>query len=179
MPEVLHRLAAPPLGWRNFEAFLGEGGFGRVYSDSARERCQEGQRRSVKEVRLDPEAAREAELMDLFDHRNVLPLIKTLVEPPYLYFALALYEEDFGDLPRLRGSEEGPLVLLSDGPPDRSGFGVAEQLAPCRPLLNELAGTPMYWSPEQLRREPYDTAVDLWALGLVAMDVGTGRPIAY
>ncbi|XP_044765238.1 cell division control protein 2 homolog 3-like [Coccinella septempunctata] len=186
------------------EAILGEGGFGRVFS--ARERGQEGQRRAIKEVHLDPLAAREAEFMGLFDHCNILPLIETLVEPPHLYLVLPLCEEDLGTFLARKGPRRGPSSFfrvvrqiavglaechrhgvvhrdLKPGNVLRRGarfmladFGVAEQITPCRPLLTELAGTPVYWSPEQHRREPYNTAVDLWALGLVAMDVATGRP---
>ncbi|XP_044761066.1 cell division control protein 2 homolog 3-like isoform X3 [Coccinella septempunctata] len=186
------------------EAILGEGGFGRVFS--ARERGQEGQRRAIKEVHLDPLAAREAEFMGLFDHCNIIPLIETLVEPPHLYLVLPLCEEDLGTFLVRKGPRRGPSSFfrvvrqiavglaechrhgvvhrdLKPGNVLRRGarfmladFGVAEQITPCRPLLTELAGTPVYWSPEQHRREPYNTAVDLWALGLVAMDVATGRP---
>ncbi|XP_044751680.1 probable cell division protein kinase ECU08_0230 [Coccinella septempunctata] len=186
------------------EAILGEGGFGRVYR--ARESGQEGQQRAVKEVRLNPEAVREAEFMGLFDHRNILSLIEMLVEPLRLYLVLPLCEEDLGTFLAREGPRRGPSSFfrvvrqiavslaechrqsvvhrdLKPGNVLRQGarfmladFGVAEQLTPCRPLLTELAGTPLYWSPEQLCREPYSTAVDLWALGLVAMDVATGRP---
>ncbi|XP_044763931.1 cell division control protein 2 homolog 3-like [Coccinella septempunctata] len=186
-----------------FEAILGEGGFGRVYS--ARERGQEGQRRAVKEFHLSPVAAREAEFMGLFDHRNIVLLIETLVEPPYLYMVLPLCEEDLRTLLAREGPRRGPSsffrvvrqiavglaechrqsVLHRDLKPGnvlRQGarfmladFGVADQLTPYRPLLTGLSSTPMYWSLQQLRQEPYNTAVDLWALGLVAMDVATGE----
>ncbi|XP_044766252.1 cell division control protein 2 homolog 3-like [Coccinella septempunctata] len=189
----------------SFEAILGEGGFGRVYR--VRESGQEGQQRALKEVRLNPEAVREAEFMGLFDHCNILPLIETLVEPPHLY--LPLCEEDLGTFLARDGPRRNPSSFyrvvrqiavglaechrhsvvhrdLKPGNVLRQGarfmladFGVAEQFTPCRPLLTELAGTPLYWSPEQLRREPYSTAVDLWALVLVAMNVaGPARPTA-
>ncbi|XP_044745114.1 MAP kinase-activated protein kinase 2-like [Coccinella septempunctata] len=55
-------------------------------------------------------------------------------------------------------------------------FGLAETLTTTQPLLTEPAGTMVYWAPEQRRLEPYDTSVDLWALGLVAVEVATGLP---
>ncbi|XP_044766303.1 cyclin-dependent kinase 9-like [Coccinella septempunctata] len=150
------------------EAILGEGGFGRVFS--AREPGQEGQRRAIKEVHLDPLAAREAEFMGLFDHCNILPLIETLVEPPHLYLVLPLCEEDLGTFLAREGPRRGPSSFfrvvrqiavglaechrhgvvhrdLKPGNVLRRGarfmladFGVAEQITPCRPLLTELAG---------------------------------------
>ncbi|XP_044766270.1 serine/threonine-protein kinase PkaB-like [Coccinella septempunctata] len=63
---------------------------------------------------------------------------------------------------------QGARFMLAD-------FGVADQLTPYRPLLTGLASTPMYWSLKQLRQEPYNTAVDLWALGSWPSIAGLGE----
>ena len=37
-------------------------------------------------------------------------------------------------------------------------------------------GTPLYMAPEIIKRQPYGTGVDIWAVGVIAHLVLTGKP---
>ena len=54
-------------------------------------------------------------------------------------------------------------------------FGVAALLGPADDSSDELAGTPQYMSPEQLRGEPLGPASDMYSLGILAYQMLTGR----
>ncbi len=54
-------------------------------------------------------------------------------------------------------------------------FGVARIIAENLTLSAEPLGTPNWMSPEQARGEPITTATDVWALGLIAFYMLTGR----
>lgn len=68
----------------------------------------------------------------------------------------------------LRGSDWGRPALLD--------FGLAKVVdMSSHTALGQIVGTPRYMSPEQLRGEPARTRSDLFAVGLVVYEVGTGR----
>lgn len=54
-------------------------------------------------------------------------------------------------------------------------FGIAKILAAADPVTRDQRGTPFYMAPEQARGEPVSAQTDIWALGLVAYRVLTGR----
>lgn len=45
-----------------------------------------------------------------------------------------------------------------------------------QPVLNEVAGVPLYISPECYRQE-YDSKVDCWAIGCIVFLMVTGKPL--
>lgn len=58
-------------------------------------------------------------------------------------------------------------------------FGLAKVLADVENPLSatgEIFGTPRYMSPEQARGEPVDHRADIYALGVLAFEMCTGRP---
>jgi serine/threonine protein kinase len=54
-------------------------------------------------------------------------------------------------------------------------FGVARVIAESLTLLGEPLGTPNWMSPEQVRGDACTAATDVWALGLIAFYMLTGR----
>jgi serine/threonine-protein kinase len=54
-------------------------------------------------------------------------------------------------------------------------FGTAKMLSANAPSSRIVRGTPQYMAPEQLAGDPATPATDIWALGLVAFFVLTGR----
>lgn len=65
--------------------------------------------------------------------------------------------------------EDGsPLVKILD-------FGLAKVLSVSATLSSEVRGTPLYMAPEQLSQAPVTPATDIWAIGLVAFFLLTGK----
>ncbi len=68
----------------------------------------------------------------------------------------------------LREADWGQPVLLD--------FGLAKVIGmSTHTAFGQMIGTPAYMSPEQLRGEPARTRSDLFAVGLVVYEAGTGR----
>jgi serine/threonine-protein kinase len=67
------------------------------------------------------------------------------------------------------------VIVRSTGQAVVADFGLAR--APLADQLgaNDMAGTPAYMSPEQLRGEPLDARSDIFTLGLLAFEMLTGR----
>jgi serine/threonine-protein kinase len=65
--------------------------------------------------------------------------------------------------------EDGtPLVKILD-------FGLAKVLSGSATLSSEVRGTPLYMAPEQLLQAPVTPATDIWAVGLIAFFLLTGK----
>jgi predicted ATPase len=54
-------------------------------------------------------------------------------------------------------------------------FGIADRTDPGRTRSNEIVGTMAYMSPEQARGDRVDARTDLWSLGIVLVEMLTGR----
>jgi eukaryotic-like serine/threonine-protein kinase len=69
------------------------------------------------------------------------------------------------------------ILLAADGRPVLSDFGIARMLdnSSGLTLVGKVVGTPAYMAPEQARGQPADSAVDRYALGVVAYQVLVGR----
>jgi eukaryotic-like serine/threonine-protein kinase len=61
-----------------------------------------------------------------------------------------------------------PLIKILD-------FGLAKVLSNSATLSNEIRGTPLYMAPEQLSQAPVTPATDIWAIGLIAFFLLTGK----
>ena len=55
-------------------------------------------------------------------------------------------------------------------------FGVSTVLDPDTEMAHDVAGTPLYFSPEILLRQPYNLKSDIWALGTLLYEMTALRP---
>ena len=69
------------------------------------------------------------------------------------------------------------ILLHDDGTPVLADFGLAKMASPVKKLTGSgiVLGTPEYMSPEQATGGPLGPASDIYALGIVAYEMVTGR----
>lgn len=68
------------------------------------------------------------------------------------------------------------ILLSRDGKVKIGDFGAAAQLTQEREARSTVIGTPLWMAPEQLRGDEYDCKVDIWALGIIALELTEGEP---
>jgi serine/threonine protein kinase/predicted Zn-dependent protease len=69
------------------------------------------------------------------------------------------------------------VLLTTDGTAKISDLGIAKSYANAEKFTatNAVVGTPLYMSPEQLRGEPAGVSSDLYAMGLIFVEMLTGK----
>ncbi|NXX39865.1 PAK3 kinase, partial [Tricholaema leucomelas] len=68
------------------------------------------------------------------------------------------------------------ILLGMDGSVKLADFGVCALLTPEKNKRTSYAGTPHWIAPEILREEPYGAKVDIWSLGITAVEMAEGEP---
>ena len=58
-------------------------------------------------------------------------------------------------------------ILLKDNNCKISDFGFAKSLEDENTVMKSIVGTPLYMSPQILKRSKYTTKSDLWSIGLI------------
>ncbi len=67
------------------------------------------------------------------------------------------------------------LLITDSGHIKLADFGVAAQLTKEMSKRNTFTGTPHWMAPEVISESRYDGKVDVWALGITAMEMAIGQ----
>jgi serine/threonine protein kinase len=68
------------------------------------------------------------------------------------------------------------ILMSMQGEIKLADFGYAAQLTKQKQKRNTIVGTPYWMAPELIRGQPYDQRVDVWSLGIMAMEMAEGEP---
>lgn len=66
-------------------------------------------------------------------------------------------------------------ILLKNGVCKLSDFGFAKSLNSEQAIMKSIVGTPLYMSPQILKKGKYTTKSDLWSIGLIYYEMLHGR----
>mmetsp|Transcript_16453 Transcript_16453/g.22838 ORF Transcript_16453/g.22838 Transcript_16453/m.22838 type:complete len:736 (+) Transcript_16453:109-2316(+) len=78
-----------------------------------------------------------------------------------------------------RDIKPGNLLLTEEGQLKLADFGISVKMRHSRDKMMDLAGSPYWCAPEIIEGEGlegYDKTVDIWSLGIVAIELAEGKP---
>ncbi|VDP70274.1 unnamed protein product [Echinostoma caproni] len=78
-----------------------------------------------------------------------------------------------------RDVKSDSILLSINGHVKLSDFGFCAQITPEIPRRRSLVGTPYWMSPEVISRKPYGTAVDVWSMGVLLIEMVDGEPTYF
>eukprot|EP01126_Amoeba_proteus_P019673 TRINITY_DN2019_c0_g1_i6.p1 TRINITY_DN2019_c0_g1~~TRINITY_DN2019_c0_g1_i6.p1 ORF type:complete len:497 (+),score=114.25 TRINITY_DN2019_c0_g1_i6:172-1491(+) len=68
------------------------------------------------------------------------------------------------------------ILLDTNGSVKLADFGYTVQLTEAKNKRNTTIGTPYWEAPEVITGDPYDSKVDIWSLGIMAIEMAEGEP---
>ncbi|KAM9211259.1 serine/threonine-protein kinase PAK 3-like [Leptosomus discolor] len=68
------------------------------------------------------------------------------------------------------------ILLAVDGTVKLADFGICARLSPEQSRRSTVVGSPYWLAPEVVRKEAYGPKVDIWSLGVVAIEMAEGQP---
>lgn len=75
-----------------------------------------------------------------------------------------------------RDIKAGNLLITSEGIVKLCDFGVSAQLDDYRMKTGTIVGSPYWMAPEIMSQNGYDTKVDIWSIGITAIEIVVGSP---
>ncbi|CAK9325837.1 unnamed protein product [Citrullus colocynthis] len=162
---------------------LGKGSYGAVYK--ARD-IKTSELVAIKVISLCEgeegyeEICGEIEMLQQCSHLNVVRYLGSYQGEEYLWIVM---EEALKGLTYLhsifkvhRDIKGGNILLTEQGDVKLGDFGVAAQLTRTMSKRNTFIGTPHWMAPEVIQESRYDGKVDVWALGVSAIEMAVGLP---
>ncbi|CAD8178420.1 unnamed protein product [Paramecium pentaurelia] len=151
------------------------------------------------------EAYREAQIMHTLNHPNIVSYYNSQLRKDKLNIFMEFCEDDLYNyicrnpsptenqvwqwtIQLLEGVEylHSQKIMHRDIKPNNilmksnvlkiSDLGVSKSLISTQQLQTTKVGTPLYLAPELIRNRPYDSKIDIWALGCVIYFICQGDP---
>jgi len=75
-----------------------------------------------------------------------------------------------------RDIKGGSIFITQSGDCKLSNVGLSAELTALMPKRHTMIGSPYWMAPEVLQEGSYDCKVDIWSLGITAIELGNGKP---